>query len=72
MRESTTEVQDVIREVADGVYRSDAGLTAQREDGITPSGNPFSGCWVLRDASGAWMDMDQYRHDLFERYGLRW
>lgn len=26
--------------------------------------------WVLRDANGAWVDVNQYRHDLFEQNGL--
>ena len=43
----------------------------QREhDGTTPAGNPIGGRWVLRDADGVWIDLDQYRTDLAERNSL--
>lgn len=51
-------------------YKSDDGHSARREDGLTPNGNPLCGRWVLRNASGDFVDFDQYRHDLFERNGL--
>lgn len=52
-------------------YRSKSGFTAQREDGLTPDGHPVGQRWVLRDASGTWVDVHQYRHDLFEQNGFR-
>jgi hypothetical protein len=58
-------------EIQPDVYRAANGFTARREGGQTPNGNPVGQRWVLRDAAGAWVDFDQYRHDLFERNGLR-
>ena len=52
-------------------YRSHSGFTAMIEDGLTPNGNPIGSRWVLRDPDGNWVDVDQYRHDLFERNGFR-
>ncbi len=53
------------------LYQSPNGFSARIEFGKTPNGNPVGGRWVLRDVNGAWVDFDQYRHDLFERNGLR-
>lgn len=61
---------NVMTQTEPEVYRSTSGFTACREDGLTPSGNPISGRWVLRDASGTWVDFNQYRHDLFEQNGF--
>lgn len=58
-------------EVEHEVFISASGFTARREQGQTPNGNPIGGRFVLRTAAGAWIDFDQYRHDLFERNGLR-
>lgn len=66
-----TDTPNVMREVAQGVYRAANGFIARIEDGLTPNGNPIGQRWVLRDAQGAWVDVNQYRHDLFERNGLR-
>jgi len=62
---------NVMIEVELDVYRAANGFTARREDGLTPNGNPVCQRFVLRDAVGNWIDFDQYRHDLFERNGLR-
>jgi len=62
---------NVMHQVEPDVYRSATGFTARREDGLTPNGNPVGQRWVLRDASGAWVDFHQYRHDLFAHNGLR-
>lgn len=62
---------NVMIEVAPDVYRAGSGFTARREDGFTPNGNPVGQRFVLRDTAGNWIDFDQYRHDLFERNGLR-
>lgn len=64
-------VANVMVEGPGEVYRAENGFTAQREDGLTPNGNPIGKRWVLRDPSGAWVDFNQYRHDLFEHHGLR-
>lgn len=64
-------VDNVMIEVEPDVYRAANGFTARREDGLTPAGNPVAQRWVLRDASGAWVDFNQYRHDLFSHNGLR-
>lgn len=58
-------------EVEPGKYLAGNGHSAQREEGLTPKGNPISGRWVLRDANGDWLDFHQYRHDLFEHHELR-
>ncbi len=65
------EAPNVMHEVEHGVYRAENGFTARRECGLTPTGNPVGQRWVLRDASAVWVDVHQYRHDLFEQYGLR-
>lgn len=62
---------NVMIEVEPDVYRAANGFTARREDGLTPNGNPVGQRFVLRDTAGNWIDFDQYRHDLFERNGLR-
>jgi len=62
---------NVMHEVEPGVYVAENGFTARCEDGLTPNGNPVGQRWVLRDAVGAWVDVNQYRHDLFEQNGLR-
>lgn len=62
---------NVMHEVEPDVYQAENGFTARREDGFTPNGNPVGWRWVLRDASGAWVDHNQYMHDLFEHHGLR-
>ncbi|GEM_PF-5029099 len=45
-------------------------LTAQREwHTINPlSKMPHNDHWVVRDANGTWIDADQYRNDLKDRY----
>ncbi len=53
------------------VYESEDGHSARREEGLTPKfQNPIGGRWVLRNASGEFLDVDQYRHDLFGRNGF--
>lgn len=66
-----TACDNIMIEVEQEVYRAANGFTARREDGLTPNGNPIGQRWVLRDTSGAWVDVNQYRHDLFEHHGLR-
>lgn len=61
---------NVMREVEPDVYRATNGFSARREDGFTPNGSHVGQRWVLRDANGAWVDVNQYRHDLFEHHGL--
>lgn len=61
----------VVVEVEPDVYRAGNGFSARREYSVTPSGNPIAQRWVLRDATGARVDVNQYRHDLFLHNGLR-
>lgn len=62
-----TKQGDELRDT-DVVYRGADGSTIRREfAGETENGNPFGGRWVLRDAGGKFVDVDQYRHDLFAR-----
>lgn len=43
--------------------------TARREQGTHPISNmPFNNRWVVRDRDGFFVDCDQYRNDLKERY----
>jgi hypothetical protein len=51
-------------------YRFENGYTMKREDGLTPNGNPVNNRWVLRDENGVFLDFDQYRNDLVERFNL--
>lgn len=67
----TTREANVMILLNDFSYKSGSGFSAQIEDGFTPNGTPIGGRWVLRDKTGEWVDVDQYRHDLFERNGLR-
>lgn len=62
---------NVMIEVRPEVYQASNGFSARREDGLTPNGNPVAKRWVLRDQAGTWVDMSQYRHDLFEHHDLR-
>lgn len=62
---------NVMVEVEEETFTSGSGYSARREHGLTPNGNPVNGRWVLRDAKGAWVDFDKYRHDLWERNGLK-
>ena len=52
-------------------YVTEQGGIVKREYGLTPNGNPLSGRWVYRDATGKLIDFDRYRHDLFEHNNLR-
>lgn len=52
------------------LYRSAEGHTMQRENGVTPNGNPVGGRWVLRAPDGSWIDCHQYRTDLAEHHGF--
>lgn len=54
----------------DTFYRGEDMSTIERENGLSPNGNPIAGRWVYRDPKGVWIDMDQYRHDLFARNNL--
>lgn len=58
-------------DIATESYSSDDGWTLKREEGETPQGNQFNGKWVLRDATGAYVDHDKYRNDLECRHKLR-
>lgn len=56
----------------DGVaYRGTNGWVMRREHGLTPNGNEIDGRWVLRDEQSAWIDVNRYRNDIVERYGLK-
>ena len=49
-------------------YTSACGMTMRVEpDTLTPNGNPMGQRWVLRSNPDAYIDFDQYRHDLAER-----
>ena len=66
-----TAAQNLVEVLRDERYEARDGRSMQREhDGTTPAGNPIGGRWVLRDADGVWIDLDQYRTDLAERNSL--
>jgi hypothetical protein len=54
----------------------DHSVLIQREDGLTPFGNPMNMRWVMREHKdtgwrlGKMIDFDKYRHDLFERNNI--
>ena len=65
------EVADkVMVQVGEDHYHAGSGFSARREQGLTPNGNPIGGRWVLRDPQGKWVDVNQYRSDLFEGHGF--
>lgn len=42
-----------------------------KEYGVSPKGNPFQGAWVYRNMqTGAYIDHDFNRNDLFERHNI--
>lgn len=53
-------------------YKCETGETVAREYAtLSPNGNLFNGHWVLRDATGKYLDHDQYRSDLAERQNIK-
>jgi len=56
---------------ANNAFRSEDGWTMAREYGNTENGNAINGRWVLRNETGAVVDIDKYRNDLEGRYGLK-
>lgn len=62
---------NVMVEVSPDRYESASGFVASREQGMTPAGNPIGGRWVLRNKDGTYVDVNQYRHDLFEHHDLK-
>lgn len=60
----------VLRQTAEDNFVSDEGYRMQREYGLTPNGNRIGGHWVLRDPNNAWIDVNQYSHDLLARHGF--
>jgi hypothetical protein len=65
-----TEKRLLVYHPGDKRYRSSDGWTMTRELGETPNGNPIARRWVLRDETGKFLDVDQYRHDLSDRFGV--
>jgi len=66
-----TSTKNVMQQVNEDLYHSLNGYQAQIEYGFTPNGDSIGGRWVLRDEDSNWIDVDQYRHDLFERNGFK-
>lgn len=60
-----------LREVSHTRYESDCGWKMEREYGKTPNGNLLGGNWVLRDPHGRFVEYNQYRHDLIERFKMK-
>lgn len=58
-------------DVVNDEYISTTGEKISREYGIAPNGDGFRGKWVYRNVLNEIVDFDQFRHDLFERVGLR-
>lgn len=51
--------------------REDDFHVITREYGLSPTGNPLQGAWVCRNYhTGAYIDHDRYRNDLFERLNV--
>lgn len=59
-----------MRQTSEDNYIADDGHRMQREHGLTPNDNNIGGRWVLRGPDAAWIDCDQYRHDLLARHGF--
>ena len=55
-------------EIEKDKYSTCTGFSVQRESGLTSNGNPFKDRWVLRNPDGLFVDLDQYRSDLFDRH----
>lgn len=70
MRNADTEIQTVFESPFGDMYVFKDNSTLRREEGETPNGNQINRFWVYRDSNGAWIDYDQYRHDIAARYNL--
>lgn len=68
---ATREEKVVMREVIRDERYEGGGYTMSRESGETPNGNPIGRRWVLRDSSGTFLGVDNYRFDLAEEYNLK-
>ena len=64
------ERKDFYKKVEKGIeewYESQDGSKVVRESGDLPNGKKSRDSWVLRDTSGAYVDHDSFRNDLFSR-----
>lgn len=59
-----------MRKLSEDKYESENRYTMQREYGETPNGNEVNGRWVLRNDQKKFIDYNQYRQDLAEKYGF--
>ena len=59
-------------EISPNEYATADGRVIKREaEGLTPNGNPVANRWVLRSSEGAFLDIHQYRNDIFEHKHMR-
>jgi len=61
----------LLLKISETQYKSENGFVMQREYGLTPHGNNINGFWVLRGPNSEWIDCNQFRRDLAERYGFK-
>lgn len=68
-----SEAIEMMQTVGDHHYFATDSLTVvAREYGLSPTGNPYRGAWVLRELNtGKYLDHDANRHDLFERQKIK-
>lgn len=64
---------ELMKTVGDHHYvAADSSIVATREYGLSPTGNPLKGAWVLREINtGKYLDHDCNRNDLFERNKIK-
>jgi hypothetical protein len=68
-----SEAIELMKTVGDHHYiAADSSIVAAREYGLSTTGNPLKGAWVLRELNtGKYLDHDYNRHDLFERNKIK-
>lgn len=59
-----------LQRMNEDLYLAEDGRRVGMEYGVTPSGNPPDGRWVLRSIAGVFVDYDTYLSDLVERHNL--
>jgi len=58
-------------QIDDNTYKCDNGEIIRREFGIVhPAPYSLIGEWVYRNSKSEFIDFNQWRHDLFDKYNI--